>query len=256
MAKNFFSSVGESFSKLTKKAAGGTENAIASARLKTKISEEHREIAKLYQLLGERVFKKAESGGTGSDEDEERIMGDIRGHLANIAALTSKAASLSGKRTCPQCGELVSADSAYCSRCGGKLPPLDADDAADEAQTPEGGEAGAGAADDGPFTEIETAGTEPEDEAEDVLDAEFQVVDDAEAAPVAGEGDVSGQEAGEACPAEETPAADDAAEAENPAVPEEEPEAEPAACGETAEAVKPEASGEPESCESPETPAE
>ena len=94
---------------------------------------------------------------------------------------------------------------------------------------------------------------------EDVVVAETDAtagVDDAEAAPVAGEGDVSGQEAGEACPAEETPAADDAAEAENPAVPEEEPEAEPAACGETAEAVKPEASGEPESCESPETPAE
>ncbi len=195
---NFFSEIGKSIAKATRKAADSTGSAVNTARMKAQISGENKEIEKLYQRLGESVFRRAGEDPAGFSDEDLAVFEEIRAHLGAVAALEGQLAAAKGMKICPSCRELVETGAAFCPMCGAAFPQETITHEPEEAPAAESGTFGEESADDIPQEGGPEAAEEPENrifrsgaaaesadpEAEDdILDAEFQQVEDEEAIP-------------------------------------------------------------------------
>lgn len=190
MAKDIWKGFGEAIREATKKAAGNTGALVDAAKVRARINGEHKEIDKLFQRLGESVFRRA-GGDFSSFSDEDRAAAEeIIAHRKEISDLQSELAALKGMKVCPGCGELIDLSAVFCPKCGAKTPvgprevrpedymeePLE--DAEEKAESPDGTEEVL----DAEFQPLGREAEEPEDGG--AMNAEFVVVsEEAEAKP-------------------------------------------------------------------------
>jgi uncharacterized protein YpuA (DUF1002 family) len=86
--------------------------------LKNKIHTEEGKITQLYQNIGQKFFEDHK------DDEDAAYAEDIRSIIAakeGIRTLKEQINEINGTGTCPQCNETISADAAFCPKCGAKI---------------------------------------------------------------------------------------------------------------------------------------
>lgn len=227
MAKDFWSELGRTISNATKKAAENTGSLMDAAKIRGKISNEHKEIDKLYRRLGESFMRRAGGDFSSMSEEDRAAAEEILAHRELIRSFTEELAALKGMKVCPECGELIDLGAVFCPKCGTKTPVGPREVKPEELTPDEPEEAGADEADEAEAEEVLDAEYQPlTDESvpsqDETVNADFEVVEDAG----------SGEAPEEACAcaaADEAEAAPEEAPAEAETVPEEAPAEEEAA---------------------------
>lgn len=117
MANDFFGELGKHFSDAANTAASKTNEFFETQKLTAQISGEQRSLEKLYQAIGEDVYKK----GNPPQEFKE-LFAEVKLHSDRIDTLKKSIAELKGQKICPSCGAAVDADNAFCPKCGTAIP--------------------------------------------------------------------------------------------------------------------------------------
>ena len=86
------------------------------------ISSEQKEVEKLYQKIGELVYRGVKSGDIEVSDDLADIISAIDSHRVVIRNARKALAEVQKKTLCPKCHEIVAADAAFCPRCGAAMP--------------------------------------------------------------------------------------------------------------------------------------
>lgn len=118
MADDFFSTLGKSISKYTQKAVESTGTFVESTKISTQISGEKREIDQEYQKIGEIVYRRISRGEFEADEELKKLAEGIDVHRDKMNTLKEQLADVKGQQICPNCGELIPKDVAFCPKCG------------------------------------------------------------------------------------------------------------------------------------------
>lgn len=134
MSEDFFGDLGKSISRYTKKAVDKTSTMVEGAKISAQISAEHREIDKLYQKIGENVYRKAVEKTIDLDDDLNAFVDEIRQRKEKTNSLKKDLADVRGQKVCPNCGELIPKEVAFCPKCGAPAPTA-ADEATDGEET-------------------------------------------------------------------------------------------------------------------------
>lgn len=122
MADDFFSEIGRSLSRFTQQAVGKTGEVVEMTKFNAQISSEQKEVEKLYQKIGELVYRGVKSGDIEVSDDLADIISAIDSHRAVIRSARKSLAEVQKKTLCPKCHEIVAADAAFCPRCGCAMP--------------------------------------------------------------------------------------------------------------------------------------
>lgn len=160
MSEDFFGDLGKSISRYTKKAVDKTSTMVEGAKISAQISAEHREIDKLYQKIGETVYRKAMEKTIDLDDDLSAFVDEIRQRKEKTNSLKKDLADVRGQKVCPNCGELIPKEVAFCPKCGAPAPT-----AADETKDGEGTESS------------EAAKKQPEEKTEEQKAADMEAID-------------------------------------------------------------------------------
>lgn len=116
---DFFNSAKEKFAKTGSEVAKKTKTMTEITKMKSKISKNNKEVKMLYMEIGQYVYENLRED---APEEMAEKMNLIEEKNAESAALKTEILKLKGFQVCPQCGEQVSATSAFCSFCGAKMP--------------------------------------------------------------------------------------------------------------------------------------
>lgn len=122
MSEDFFGDLGKSISRYTKKAVDRTSTMVEAAKISAQISGERREVDKLYQKIGETVYRKAAEKSIDLDDDLTAFVEDIHQRKEKMASLTRDLADVKGQKVCQNCGELIPKEVAFCPKCGAPTP--------------------------------------------------------------------------------------------------------------------------------------
>lgn len=137
MAKDFFGSLTDTFAKAAKDLTGRAETIYETQKLKNKISGEERQIEKAMADLGRIVYRRYQEG-IPVEEAEDAICVQIDERYQQIERLKKEAEDLKEQRTCPNCGNIVGKNDAFCSKCGASCPvPEEEDDNIVDMEEPE-----------------------------------------------------------------------------------------------------------------------
>lgn len=121
MAKDFFSSLGETLTKTAKELSGRAEEVYETQRLRNRISGEERQINKAMADIGRIIYKRYKDG-VPLPEEEKAICEQIDERKAQIDQYKEEIDGVKGNRFCPSCGNLLGRNDAFCSRCGAACP--------------------------------------------------------------------------------------------------------------------------------------
>lgn len=122
MSEDFFGDLGKSISRYTQNAVDKTSTFFEATKISAQISTEQKEIDKLYQKIGETVYRRAESRQMQLDDDLAAFVEEIRRHREQISSRRKDLADVKGKKVCPSCGELIPREVAFCPKCGAPSP--------------------------------------------------------------------------------------------------------------------------------------
>ena len=119
---NFFDALGEKLSKATHTAVDKTGVFLSSTRISAQIAGEQREMEKLYQKLGETVYRMAEEGQFTPDGEVARLVLKIRNRLQVVQNYRKDLAGVKNQNICPHCGNFIDQQAVYCPKCGAEIP--------------------------------------------------------------------------------------------------------------------------------------
>lgn len=122
MSDDFFSDIGRHISRYTRKAAEQTGTFFEATKISAKITGEENEVRKIFQKLGEEVFRRAVSGGAALMDSEQELVGSIEDHKEKIRVMRKQLADVKGMVICPKCGAMIAGDSSFCPKCGAEVP--------------------------------------------------------------------------------------------------------------------------------------
>jgi len=108
-----FDSFGSTVSEGAKVVSEKTKKATGVASIKTQINSTKSGLTKLYKDLGKAYYENPEDAEVLTD-----IVNEINNVNDKVAILEKKLAAKQGKIKCEACGEYMSADYAYCPKCG------------------------------------------------------------------------------------------------------------------------------------------
>lgn len=132
MSDDFFGDLGKSISQVTQQAANKTNIFFESQKISGQISAEQREIEKLYQQIGEEVYKHADACSHMGPKIDADIA-TLKTRCQKLNDMKKNLASVKGLKVCPNCGETVELSSAFCPKCGTPVPnPEEKKDASGE----------------------------------------------------------------------------------------------------------------------------
>ena len=106
MADDFFSEIGRSLSRFTQQAVGKTGEVVEMTKFNAQISSEQKEVEKLYQKIGELVYRGVKSGDIEVSDDLADIISAIDSHRAVIRSARKSLAEVQKKTLCPKCHEM------------------------------------------------------------------------------------------------------------------------------------------------------
>ncbi len=122
MAEDFFGELGKSISRATRQAVDKTSVFVESTKISAQISSQHHEIEKLYQKIGETIYKKVRTGEYEPDAEVMLIVEEIRKRQGQVTGMRKNLAEVRNMKVCPSCGELIQSDVAFCPKCGTPTP--------------------------------------------------------------------------------------------------------------------------------------
>ena len=99
----------------------GVSNIYENQRLKSKVSNHHRQIEKLKNDIGTLIFARFEDGEVFEGE-LQRLCEEIKKHQLLIARLEEENANIRGKKICPSCRKEIPFDAVFCPACGTPYP--------------------------------------------------------------------------------------------------------------------------------------
>ena len=122
MAEDFFGELGKSISRATQQAVDKTSVFIERTKITAQISGEQKEIDKLYQRIGEIVYRKVKMGEMESDAEFAPIIHDIDAHTNQVTTYKRTLADVRKMKVCESCGSVIAMDVAFCPKCGAPAP--------------------------------------------------------------------------------------------------------------------------------------
>ena len=122
MAEDFFGELGKSISRATQQAVDKTSVFIERTKITAQISGEQKEIDKLYQRIGEIVYRKVKMGEMESDPEFAPIIHDIDAHTNQVTTYKRTLADVRKMKVCESCGSVIAMDVAFCPKCGAPAP--------------------------------------------------------------------------------------------------------------------------------------
>ena len=122
MAEDFFGELGKSISRATQQAVDKTSVFIERTKITAQISGEQKEIDKLYQRIGEIVYRKVKMGEMESDPEFAPIIHDIDAHTNQVTTYKKTLADVRKMKVCESCGSVIAMDVAFCPKCGAPAP--------------------------------------------------------------------------------------------------------------------------------------
>ena len=122
MAEDFFGELGKSISKATQQAVDKTSVFIERTKITAQISGEQKEIDKLYQRIGEIVYRKIRMGEMAEDSEISPIVRDIAARTNQVTNYKRNLADVRNMKICDNCGSVIAMDAAFCPKCGAPAP--------------------------------------------------------------------------------------------------------------------------------------
>ena len=122
MAEDFFGELGKSISRATQQAVDKTSVFIERTKISAQISGEQKEIDKLYQRIGEIVYRKVKMGEMESNPEFAPIIHDIDAHTNQVTTYKKTLADVRKMKVCESCGSVIAMDVAFCPKCGAPAP--------------------------------------------------------------------------------------------------------------------------------------
>lgn len=103
--------------KAGKNIAQKTGDVVEIQKLNMGISQEKDKIKKVYAEIGEEVYQQFKAGNDLGYADK---CNEIEVFVAKAEELQEKLMQLKNSKVCPSCGSEISADTAFCPKCGTK----------------------------------------------------------------------------------------------------------------------------------------
>ena len=103
-------------------------------RLKMQISSKEKEIANIYNRMGESTYQALQSGDLNSVKDELMEYVELINHKKEeVAEIDEKIRVLRNEKLCPSCNKAQPMETKFCSSCGHKFEePSESQDDEDE----------------------------------------------------------------------------------------------------------------------------
>jgi DNA repair exonuclease SbcCD ATPase subunit len=111
----FFNDLQKGLSSVGKQAADKAKEVADLTVKTTELRTEKQKLEEAYARIGERFYQDTKD--VPSEEDLVDF-NEVEARLNAIQTLEQEIQQLKGKKPCPNCGEMVDADSKYCSQCG------------------------------------------------------------------------------------------------------------------------------------------
>ena len=105
--------------KFTKSAVKKTKDVFDKTKYKYTVSEIEDNITAVLAELGRKLYNEYKNGAQ-FDEQVMQKCEKIDSYYAEIEDIKGKIAQLSNAEVCKSCGEIVSEDFSFCSKCGAK----------------------------------------------------------------------------------------------------------------------------------------
>lgn len=114
----FLEGVTEKITKAGQGVAQSTKNMAGTVKLNSAIAEEEKLIKGCYAKIGEQYYLANKDHPEG---ELAELIETVTAAQARIADYRDQLQKIKGFCTCPNCGEEIPADSAFCGRCGAKV---------------------------------------------------------------------------------------------------------------------------------------
>ncbi|MDE7389324.1 MAG: zinc ribbon domain-containing protein [Lachnospiraceae bacterium] len=115
----FFDNLGKKLSQAGQEVSQQTRIFAETAKLNSSISDEEKQINNLYNQIGKSYFESNKDNE--ASEYRDAILA-IRDALARIEGYKEQIRKVKGIKVCPNCGAEVTANAAFCTACGSKVP--------------------------------------------------------------------------------------------------------------------------------------
>ncbi len=101
-------------------AAKKTGEFVSVSKQKIKISSLYGQLNTAYATLGKRCYNELKNNEVDDPEVAANIE-QIKQYIAEIKTLQAEVDEMEGKVPCPECGQRVNKNSAFCNHCGFKV---------------------------------------------------------------------------------------------------------------------------------------
>ncbi len=119
----FFDKLGENIANTSKSVAKKADELAKVAGLNGQISGQESAIDAVYKEIGKMIYDNKDNW---SSLDLAEVIGKIDAAKAEIDRLRNEIRVVKGVQVCSQCNEEISADVAFCPKCGNKMPVVEA----------------------------------------------------------------------------------------------------------------------------------
>ncbi len=122
MAEDFFGDLSKSLSSAAQQAVDKTSTFFESQKMAVQIQAAQREIDKIYQKIGEAIFKESGKEGFAASEEVQALIDEVGAQNDKIVGLKKAVAHMRGQKICTECGAAIDASHAFCPKCGAPAP--------------------------------------------------------------------------------------------------------------------------------------
>lgn len=114
----FFDKLGETISEKSKDVAKKAKEVAEIASLNNKISNQEKNIKKIYADIGQKIYEKYKNDSSNEFYEECKIVTEA---FDEISKIKSEIQLLKNYKICSHCGAQVPVDASFCSKCGSKI---------------------------------------------------------------------------------------------------------------------------------------
>lgn len=115
----FFEKIGKKLSDAGQGVSQQAKNLSEISRLNGVISESEKKAEELYRTIGA-AYYEAHKGEIAGEQGD--LIAELDGLMSEIRRAEEKILAIKGIGHCPECGAEVTAEAAFCSACGARLP--------------------------------------------------------------------------------------------------------------------------------------
>lgn len=116
----FFNEIGKKISQTGQSAVQKTKEMADVAKLNSVVTEQEKILNQQYQILGKLFYEKSIEGDN-SLTDFSELFDSISKKMAEIKSYNEQIKLIKGIEKCPNCGNDISLEAAFCLHCGTKI---------------------------------------------------------------------------------------------------------------------------------------